>query len=166
MAEQKIQAGKMIDAVTKKELHDALGMHLRSWMAETAIGGRFARFASMGTITSGAVAIGGANAPDLGPAPGFVWDVRRLRVSSAGTINIADIFGVYINDPGPAALVARSDDLGVAQRAWTWAGNVVLYPGDNLLVQNVNALVSIGQLTVSGQVLELPVGLAWKLTAA
>jgi hypothetical protein len=168
MAEQKIQAGKTIDTVTKKELHDALGQHLRSWIAETAIGGRFARFAGTGTIASTAVTIGGANATqDLGPGPGFVWDVRRLRITAnSGTINSADIFGIFINDPGPASLVARSDDVVVSQRAWEWNGNVVLYPGDTLLVQSLNTLVTTGGLIVSGQVLELPVGLAWKLTSA
>lgn len=167
MAKQKIQAGATIDTVTSGELKDALGAHLRSWVAETTVGGRFTRFSAFGTIANTAVSIGGAST-DLGPGPGFVWDVRRLRITAAGTaITSTDIFGVFINDPGPAATVARSDDVnGGFRRAWEWNGNVILYPGDNLLVTNIGALASTGGLTVSGQVLELPLTLAWKLSGS
>lgn len=167
MAKQKIQAGATIDTVTHQELNDALGAHLRSWVAETAVGGRFTRFAASGTIASSAVSIGGSGADrHLGPGPGFVWDVRRLRITPAGAaINTADIFGIYINDNGPASLVERSDDVNAGfRRTWVWSGQLVLYPGDNLLVQNIGTLASTGGLTVSGQVLELPLSLAWKLS--
>lgn len=166
MAKQKIQAGATLDTVTSKELSDALGAHLRSWVAETTVGGRFTRFSAVGTVASSAVSIGGAST-DLGPGPGFVWDVRRLRItSSSGTITPADIFGVFINDPGPASTVARSDDTVASQRMWNWNGNVVLYPGDNLLITNIGTLATTGGLTVSGQVLELPLTLAWKLSGS
>jgi hypothetical protein len=168
MAKQKIQAGATIDAVTHKELQDALGAHLRSWVAETAVGGRFTRFSAAATIASSAVSIGGAGADrHLGPAPGFVWDVRRLRLTAgSGNITAADIFGVFINDAGPASTVARTDDVVVSQRSWNWSGNVVLYPGDNLLVTNIGTIATTGSIIVSGQVLELPIGLAWKLSGS
>lgn len=161
MAEQVIQAGKKIDAITRKELDDALGSHLRSWVAETAIGGRFVRFAGTGSVATAAVSIGGATGlQELGPLAGFVWDVRRLRITGLAANDVAN---VYINDANPAALVGSTADLSTGSRVFLWNRQVVLYPGDTLLVTG-SSLIATGQITVSGQVLELPVGLAWKLT--
>jgi hypothetical protein len=165
MAEQKIQAGKTIDTVTKKELHDALSSQLRSWMAETAAGGKYVRFTATGTIASAAVTIGGAGPTlqDIGPGPGFVWDVRRLHISGLVT---ADVAGVYINDASSASIIGATTDLPAAAiRSFLWSHQVVLYPGDNLLVANIGALAATGTVTVTGQALELPIGLAWKLSS-
>lgn len=161
MAEQIIKAGGKIDAVTYREMHDALGAHMRSWVAEIAAGGRFARFAATGTVAATALSIGGAaSTQELGPAPGFVWDVRRLHITG---LAVADVASVFINDSGPASLVATTTDLPLAaNRSFLWSKQVVLYPGDNLLVTGAS-LAATGQITVSGQVLELPVNLAWKL---
>lgn len=162
MATFKIQAGATFDTVTKKEMEDALGSHMRSWVAEMTIGGRFTRFAVNGTIAGSAITIGGANGSmePIGPPPGFIWDVRRLHISGLAA---ADIAGVYINDVSAAGIVATTTDLPLAaNRTFLWSGQVVLMAGENLLVTGTS-LSATGQVTVSGQVLELPVSLAWKL---
>jgi hypothetical protein len=164
MAQQKIQAGGLLDVVTRHEMEDALGRHLRSWVAETARGGRFTRFSAAGTVASSAISIGGSagGIEGLGPAPGFVWDVRRLHITGLAT---ADIATVSINDSGPTSIVGTTTDLpSSANRSFLWNRHVVLYPGDNLLVVG-SGLAATGSITVSGQVLELPVGLAWKLSS-
>lgn len=163
MAHQKIQAGKTIDALTKDELNDALGSHLRSWVAEVAQGGRYPRFQIQGTVTSaGLLNLGGhVGQYALGPQAGFVWDVRRLHISG---LSVGDTLGIYTNEPAPSQLIATTSDLGdTAVRSFYWSHQVVLYPGETLKVYGTG-LASTGTITVSGQVLELPVGLAWKLT--
>lgn len=162
MALQKIQAGREIDAVTHHELKDALGEHLRSWVAEVATGGRFVRYAVQGAAVAGALDIGGhVGESFLGPAPGFVWDVRRLRITGLGA---ADVVNVYVNDTGPTALVCSTVDLGEVptNRLFLFDRQLVLYPGDTLKV--TGTVAATGPVTISGQALELPIGLAWKLS--
>lgn len=163
MSQQKIQAGKFIDTVTKHELHEALGDHLRSWVAETAIGGKFTRFSLAGTVAAGVISLGGhVGATFLGPNPGFVWDVRRIRLSG---LTAADVVSVYVNDTSAANLVQSTTDLGDSptNRYFKWDRDVVLYPGDTLKIYGTG-IAATGTITVSGQALELPIGLAWKLS--
>lgn len=163
MAQQKIQAGKMIDALTRKELDDALGSHLRSWVAETAIGGKYVRFSGSSAVASATVNLGGhVGQTFLGPNPGFVWDVRRLRISG---LTAADVVNVYVNDNSVANLVQSTTDLGDSptNRYFSWDRTVVLYPGDALKVYGTS-IAATGTITVSGAALELPIGLAWKLS--
>ena len=163
MAQQKIQAGKLIDTVTKQELHEALGSHLRSWVAETAIGGKYTRFSGSVAVASSVVNLGGhVGQYFLGPNPGFVWDVRRLRISG---LTAADVVSVYVNDISTANLVQSTTDLGDSptNRYFSWNKEVVLYPGDALKIYGTG-IAATGTITVSGAALELPIGLAWKLS--
>ena len=164
MAHQKIQAGGTLDVVTKKELHDALGEHLRSWVAETARGGRFVKFQGTANPVGTSVQVGGPTGSGvlLGPGAGFMWDVRRIHLAG---FDDTDNVAIYLNDVSPTGFVSSNKDLFQSKnRLWTWNRQLVLYPGDQLIVANTSTLVATGPITISGQALELPVGLGWKLT--
>lgn len=159
MAKFAFKAGAEFDMLTNKELRDTLKDVMASWMAETTIGARYARFSAAALIANSAVEIGGPGRADdnLGPAPGFVWDVRRLRITGLATNDVA---AVYVNDANPSSMIASTAD--VAGALFLFGEQVILYPGDSLLVTGAS-LAATGFITVSGQVRELPMALAWRL---
>jgi hypothetical protein len=167
MAEVKLAAGAKIDVLNRKELKEALDIATRDWFNQVARGDRYRRFSASAEIDgSGGLSIGGAAARDaaLGPAEGFVWAVQRIAVygltSATGTPLVAttEPLQLFLNDDGPASLV---DPALVGYRDF---GNyaLVMYPGDTLLVRGT-ALTSTGTATVTGQVREVPLPLAWRL---
>ena len=166
MAEVKLAAGAKIDVLNRKELKEVLDVATRDWFNQVARGDRYRRFSASAAIASGSLTIGGASARDsvLGPAEGFVWAVQRIALygltSSTGTPLVATTEPVqlFLNDDGPASLV---DPALVGYRDF---GNyaLVLYPGDTLLVRGTG-LTSTGTATVTGQVREVPLPLAWRL---
>lgn len=160
MAKVKIQAGAEFDVITKQEMREALTEVRRSWMQEVSHGVGFPRFTANGLIVGAALDFG-ANGPAaefLGPAPGFLWDVRRLRITGLTT---GDVVSIYLNDANPSSLIATTGDLA-GGRLFTWAEQVILYPGDALRVVG-SGLTATGTITAAGQVRELPVSLAWRL---
>lgn len=154
----KIQAGAELDMLNESELRKALAEFGASWRAEAAMGIKFPRFTVQGTIVGGSLDIGGeATTGDLlGPDPGFVWDVRRVRITG---LNTADVVSMYINDPNPSQLVADTSD--VTKRLFLFSEHVILTPGDALRFVGTG-LVATGPVTISGQVREAPVSLAWR----
>lgn len=161
--EHTIRHGTRIDIPTVEEIGKAVRKEIPSWMTEAVIGCRFTRFSGQATIAGAAFQIGGSATDALGPPPGFLWDVRRLRVTG---LNGSDVASVYINDVSPSSLVANTDDIATTTGGgglFLWDRHVVLSPGDQLLVVGSAPLSSTGTITVSGSVQELPVGLAWRL---
>lgn len=162
MAKYKIQAGQTIEVATPAEVQKAIERGVKSWAAESVIGGRYVRFNSQKTVVNGAVSIHGNTGERLGPAPGFVWDVRRLRVNGLTGVDFAS---VYVNDNNPASLVASTNDAATVTGSgalFLWDRQVVLYPGDELEVSGTG-LVTTGNINVNGEALELPIGQAWRL---
>lgn len=166
MAEVKLAAGQKMDVLNRKELRDVLDAATRDWFNQVARGDRYRRFSSAAAIATGALLIGGAAARDavMGPAEGFVWAVQRIAVqgltSTTGTPLVATTEPVqlFLNDDGPAALVHPAL-VGFADFGQY---SLVLYPGDTLLVKGTG-LTSTGTVTVTGQVREVPLPLAWRL---
>lgn len=160
MAKVKIQAGAEFDVITKQEMREALTEVRRSWMQELAHGVGYPRFTATGTVVGAALdfGAGGPAAESLGPAPGFLWDVRRVRING---LSANDVVTVYINDSNPSSLVASTADIA-GGRLFTWTETVILYPGDALRFVG-SGLAATGPITASGQVRELPVALAWRL---
>lgn len=154
MAKFKLNAGAEFDTITAEEMRGVLADAMRSWAVETTRGVRFSRIIGQGTIASGSVEIAG---PALGPASGFVWDVRRLRVIGGAA---ADVFTVYVNSTDVSGEVCTTDDF--TKRLMAFDEQLVLYPGDVLHIKGTS-LAGTGQVTVTGQVRELPVTLAWRL---
>lgn len=162
---QRIQAGAHIDAATPAEVRDAIASGFKSWQTEAVIGARFTRFSASVAVAAGAFSIGGeaSTGDSLGPPPGFIWDVRRLRVSGMGG---ADVASVYINDASPSSLIAATTDNATQTGTgaiFLWDRQVVLQPGDNLRVVGTGLVATTGMVTLNGQVQELPISQAWRL---
>lgn len=162
MAKFKVQAGAQIEVVTPKELADTVSKLYSAWVADVTIGARWTRFSAVGLVTTGLTfEIGGPSRPDdgLGPAPGFLWDVRRLHVHGMDETDVAEL---YVNDANPSSLVGSTDD--VTGCMFTFDRQVVLYPGEALVVAGSDLGVAEGtRITITGMAQELPIPLAWKL---
>ena len=166
MAEAKLQAGTKIDILNRKELKEVIDAASRDWFTQVARGDRYRRFSASSAIAAGAVRIGGATARDsvLGPAEGFVWAVQRIGVQGLTTVTgtpaaaTTEPLALFLNDDGPASLVhpAVTGYLDLGQYS------LVMYPGDTLLLTGTS-LTSTGTVTVTGQVREVPLPLAWRL---
>lgn len=162
MAKFKVKAGAELEVVTPKELADQIETLRAAWVADVTIGARWTRFSAQGRVTAaGAFEIGGPSRPDdgLGPAPGFVWDIRRVHVYGMAETDVAEL---YVNDANPSTIVGSTDD--VVGCMFTFDRQLVLYPGDALLVAGSDLTADEGTyITISGMAQELPVALAWKL---
>lgn len=161
MAKFKIQAGADIEVVTPSELKKQLDALHAAWVADVTIGARWTRFSATATVASSAFELGGPSRPDdgLGPAPGFIWDVRRVHV---GGMDETDVAELYVNDANPSSLIGSTDD--VVGAMWLLDRQAVLYPGEALVVAGSSLSVANGsRITVTGMAQEIPVSLAWKL---
>jgi hypothetical protein len=166
MAEVKLAAGAKLDVLNRAELKQVLDQSTRDWFNQVARGDRYRRFSAKGTIATGALLIDGAQQTNqqLGPQEGFVWAVQRVAVQGLTTVTgtpavaTTEPLQVFLNDDGPSSLVHPAvvgyQDFGQY--------SVVMYPGDTLLFKG-SGLASTGQITVTGQVREVPLPLAWRL---
>ena len=169
MADVKLQAGAKLDVLNRHELKTVLDQATRDWFNQVARGDRYRRFSTQGTIDgSGNLLIDGAQQKNqqLGPAEGFVWAVQRLSVfgltSTTGTPKVAtsEPVQLFLNDNGPSSLVHPA----LAGYADFGSYSLVMYPGDTLLFQASGLTTAAGTIvTVTGQVREVPLPLAWRL---
>jgi hypothetical protein len=162
---QKIMAGRDIDAATADEVRAAVDHGLRSWQREVITGARFTRFSASATIANGAFTLDGVSlgSERLGPNDGFVWDVRRLRVVG---LQGADSASIWINATDPSTFIASTSD--GATPAGTGAllrfdRQLILQPGEWLVITGSGLVASTGQVTVTGQAIEVPVSHQWRL---
>lgn len=158
MAKFKLTAGAEFDTLTKTELLEALQVK-PSWVSETEHGIRFSRFTAQQIPASNAVDFGGAASQGelLGPQPGFIWDIRRLRLIGLHT---ADSVAIYQNDPNPSSQIDVSSS---SNRTLYWSEQVILYPGDALRIVATGLNATTTLVTITGMVREVPVTLAWRL---
>lgn len=166
MAHTTLKAGAQLETLTKGELQDVLKTLSQDWFNQVTRGDRWRRFSAKGTISGGALTIGGPEALDatLGPADGFVWAVQRIALFGLTTnsgdplTSSTEPVRLFVNDEGPSSLVHP------AIQGYQAFGEheLVLYPGDILLVTGA-ALTLTGEVTLTGQARELPMPLAWRL---
>lgn len=155
----KIQAGAEIEAVTPSELDDRLGKLSASWMTELARGVKFRQISGQGNVAGGIWTIG-LTGDQIRPRPGFIWGVTRVCVSGGGFVAGTDTYSIFRSDVQPSKLIVSG-----LTRAKEWQPNVfVLNENDSLIATGVGTgAVAPFDVNVSGDVVELPVQLAWQL---
>lgn len=154
-----IKAGAEMDLISRQELREELDRVMLAWQASAHLGGRYVPIRAKGTIdAAGGLTIGGSVGYErLGPADGYVWDVRRLSVVT--TLNAADSIAVYVNEATPFSMLLR---ITQASGPILMDRQTVLYSGDNLLFVGAG-MATTGDVIITGTVHELPVSLAWQL---
>lgn len=96
----------------------------------------------------------------IGPNQGYVWSIRRLTANGLGTGTSPDLLNIYRNDSS-------------ADPMWQLNGNnwgysfgpteMLLLPGEKLVAASLGSLVSTSQITLTGDVNELPQAMLGKL---
>ena len=115
------------------------------------------------TPASSAVTIDSASngGLELGPEQGYAWSVRRIVIDGMTTGNTPDTINMYRN-----AITSQPP-------LWQFNGNnfaytfgrleLVLMGGDALKFANVGTFAATGLIRVSGELVEVPAEMLWKL---
>ncbi len=154
----KIQAGAELDLLTAGEVRGELDRFAANWRAEVARGIRYRRFSIFGdTDGSGVLALGESGDQRAGPSTGFCWLLKRLSVGG-GYTPASQSIAFYHSSPNPSSLI--DPDLGAVQDYEEFFA-----PGETLVFAGTSLTAST-RIWVTGQVLEAPEALAWKLIGA
>lgn len=155
-----LELGAPLETLTRSELREELGAVAETYFAQYARGVKYMRL----PVTSGAVA-GGAfsldgTAAGLGPRAGYIWTIRRLAVTGLTTGTTPDLVNAYRNSPGGIPV-------------WQFNGNnwaytfgkteLLLLPGEVLCFANQGAIAATGNITVSGDLVEVSAEQIYKL---
>ena len=116
-----------------------------------------------GVPKSSAITLGvNTGQPALGPDQGYAWSLRRLVVSGlTASASTPDIVNLYRSDrfTGPPLWQFNGNNFG-----YTFGRlELVLMPGDSLSLQNVGTIAATGTITLSGELVEVPAEMLYKL---
>lgn len=156
----KIQAGAELDLLTKDEVRAELERFATNWRTEVARGIRYRRFSLYGDSTSGGVlSIGESGDQKAGPGTGFCWLLKRLSVSGAYDPAGGDELAFYhsSSENGSSLINAALPQVSDVEEFFG--------PGETLVFAGASLTAST-RFWVTGQVLEAPEALAWKLIGA
>lgn len=159
----KMQAGALMDVLSKNELHEELRSLMQSWKTDNAVGARPITISADFAADATGLAVGGGVTPltggTLGPEPGFWWSVSRLAVR---VDDRPAAFEVYLDRRSSQTLVKDVDGT---------SNGYVSFGSHELMVGNMSSLciaaASINpgsRVYVSGAAIEIPNGLLWKWT--
>ena len=144
------------DMLNKDELKQAL-LEAQTENYERLRGRELMRFSSpSAAAVSNAITLpssGQAAGYMLGPEQGYVWSVRLLVVAGlTASSTTPDVVNIYKH--GTQQLVWQLNGNVFAQ---TWGrGEMILYPGESLYLQNVGSIAATGNISFYGQADQVP----------
>lgn len=161
MAKFKLDFGADIELITKGEMADVLDKYGDRRLAEYALGLKhFDIPVMLGTVAAdGTITLGSSGDPDqihCGPRQGFCWRVCRVSVNG---LTGSQTVSLYKGDPGASRFVTV---LSATAPAFTSSHGLLLKPGGNVVVSG-SGLTTGAQVTVSGEAVEAPAELIYKL---
>lgn len=160
----RFEMGAEFDTLTQTEidrtLHERLAEQTQEIMREQARGLKYMRIAEQAaTIANSAFTLDGSTKA-VGPRDGFVWSIRRLVVFGLTAGATPDVANLYRN---------RSNGAPV----WQFNGNnfgytfgkteLLLLPGEFLVLTNSGTIAAAGQITLSGDLIECAAEEIYKL---
>lgn len=163
MPKVSLKAGAEIDVLSKDELNDSLMHYFSAQQVARLRGIKHMRLPELltGKASGSAISLGVEKGqPAVGPELGYVWSISRLVVTGLQSGATPDTVNIYKNSAsGPIF--------------WTFDGNhfgatfgklqLTLYGGETLALANSGTFNSTSQITLSGEVIEVPAELAGKL---
>lgn len=162
MPKVKLELGAWLDTVSHSELKDTLKARDDAMMHARAEGIKYRRLPLIkGTAASGTLSMGGPDASqDCGPNEGFAWVITRLAISGLTSGVTPDVVNLYRGGAGNFPI-------------WQFTGNssfatftklaLVYLPSETLLLISAGAFAATGQITLSGELLQVPAEFLWKL---
>lgn len=164
--ETTLELGSRINTLNEAELNKALDMHTQNWFRQFARGFKLLRFGPFTTpIAGSAFSFDGSGAGQnisTGPKEGYVWSIRRLVATGLGTGATPDIINFYRNNPsGIPVWQLNGNSFGVT----FGKGEMILMPGENLSFTNSGTITATGNVTVSGDVVEVAAEQIYKLVS-
>ena len=112
-----------------------------------------------GTAASSALSIGQAS--QVGPASGYVWSLRRLIVNGLTSGGTPDVVNLFSNSAGTSIPLWQFNGNNFG---YTFSkGEMTLRPGEILLLASVGTFAATGQITLSGELIEVPAEMLAKL---
>jgi len=162
MAEFRLQAGASVDLLTKPELDSSLAGAFDQAEAARLRGIKHMRLPRTltGAASGGTLALGESDGQICGPRSGYIWSIRRLVVTGLTSGVTPDVVNLYHGTAaGPILWQFNGNNFG-----YTFGRlEMTLYGGENLALASVGTFSATGQITLSGEILEVPAELIGKL---
>jgi hypothetical protein len=156
----RLELGATIDTLTRTEVSGALAEHAQEIYRQQARGCKYMRMPpAQAQISNSTFSLDGSRY-GLGPREGFVWSLRRLAVSGLTAGTTPDVVNLYRN--GTSGLPI-----------WQLNGNnwgatfgkceFLLLGGETLSIASLGTVTATGQVTLTGDLLEVPAEEIYKL---
>lgn len=114
-----------------------------------------------GTVKSSAITLGAGSGQICGPDSGYTWRITRLVVGGLTGGTTPDVVNLFKNDSFSRVPM------------WQFNGNnfgyvftglqMTLRSGETFSLQNVGSLAATGQITLTGELDQVPAEMVWKL---
>lgn len=152
------------DFLTAKELKEELGHHFDHFIRDWYRGIKWMRLPILsGPISGAAITLGGVTGNTIGPDSGYAWSLRRLIVTGLASGATPDVVNLYLNDNfnQPPLWQFNGNNFG-----YTFGKlELVLIGGDTLALRNVGNLTATGNITLAGELIEVPTEMLGKLAS-
>lgn len=161
MAKFRLSAGAELDMLTKDELDDSLQSQ---WDREWTARGRGIKYVRLPVLTGTLTGTYPTSTTSLdntcGPDQGYAWAIRRVAAAGLGT---SDQLYIFRNSVRAATLLTVLVGTGTNADVELSGVQMVLMPGDKLIAAPGATFTASGTITVSGEAVEVPAELLWKL---
>jgi len=159
-----LELGGQLETLTADELDATLSRHAQQWMQNAARSVKYTRFGPAGAaVASSAVTFdgtGNGQNATTGPREGFVWGIKRLAVAGLTSGTTPDVVNLYRNQPSGAAIWQFNGN----NFAYTFGkGEMLLLPGETLSFASVGTIAATGQITLSGDIIQVAAEEIWKI---
>lgn len=146
-----LQPGGTIDTLNREELHHELAGISQEFFRQFGKGVKYLRFGPFATnVINSSFIIHGSQG--IGPREGFAWAIRRITVwglTSGVTPDIANLFRTSMS--GPPIWQFNGNNF-----AYTFGKlEMMLLPGEHISLVNSGTIAATGQISISGDVLEI-----------
>jgi hypothetical protein len=157
-----LQGGMHLEVPNRDENREDIARVMDERELIQARGVKWMRLPEMyGTPANSALTMDESHGTVVGPEQGYVWSLRRIVVDGlTASATTPDILNMYRNSTGSAPL-------------WQFNGNsfgytfgrleMTLMGGDTLMFASVGTFAATGRVRVSGELVEVPAEMAWKL---
>jgi len=153
-----VPAPDWVQAVLEK-LRGIFSQSLEENDARQLAGVKYFRLPTLyATPASGTVVLG--TGQPASPNQGYVWSIRRLAANGLGTGTSPDILNIYRNGTqGNPVWQLNGNNWGYS----FGPTEMLLLPGESLMASSLGSLVNTGQITLSGDAIEVPQAMIGKL---